>query len=146
MKKYIKVPFAEKDAVKQLGARWDTDMKSWYIPDDSDESSFSKWERHDPSVKVESNATRIYLNVPFEEKDQARSAGARWDGDKKQWYYLSDQDSNAFGKWFSSDQSGGTAPAKIGNKIPQNNKPAQNQNSGNDDLSDLDAILSLGDD
>lgn len=144
MKKYIKVPFNEKEDVKKLLGRWDNDMKSWYIPDDQDESKFSKWERHDPSVKVESNATRIYLNVPFAEKDEARKATARWDGDKKQWYYLSDQDSSLFSKWFAADQPTQNAPAKIANK-PQQNQP-KNNNSGGDDLSsDLDAILSLGD-
>lgn len=145
MKNYIKVPFAEKDQVKSLNGRWDNDMKSWYIPDGEDESKFSKWEKHDPSVRVESNATRIYLNVPFAEKDEARNAKARWDNDKKQWYYLSDQDSSLFAKWFAADQPTQNAPAKIGNKPPQN-QPKNNNNSGGDDLaSDLDAILSLGD-
>jgi hypothetical protein len=28
-----------------------------------------------------------YLNVPFEEKDQAKAAGARWDASVKQWFF-----------------------------------------------------------
>lgn len=141
MKIYIKVPFNEKDEVKKLSGRWDTEVKSWYIPEGEDENKFSKWERHDPSVRVESNATRIYLNVPFAEKDEARAATARWDGDKKQWYYLSDQDSSLFSKWFSAEQ-----PTQNNvNKIQKtNNKNVQSNNHGDDDLSsDLDAILSL---
>lgn len=144
MKKYIKVPFADKDAVKSLGARWDMDMKSWYIPDDASSETFSKWESHDPSVKVEETGTKIYLNVPFAEKDEVKNAGGRWDGDRRQWYYLSDKDSTPFSKWYSADQaSQHTTPAKIGNKPPPK---TQQNNSNNDDLdSDLDAILSLGD-
>ena len=30
--------------------------------------------------------TKIYLSVPFERKEDAKSLGAKWDKDKKQWY------------------------------------------------------------
>jgi hypothetical protein len=36
-------PFAEKDAVKALGARWDAAKKCWYIVDVADLSPFSRW-------------------------------------------------------------------------------------------------------
>lgn len=36
-------PFAEKDAVKALGARWDGTRKVWYIQDVEDLSPFLKW-------------------------------------------------------------------------------------------------------
>lgn len=39
----LKVPFAEKDAAKKLGARWDGAAKVWYILDINDIASFSKW-------------------------------------------------------------------------------------------------------
>ncbi|MFD2270846.1 DUF5710 domain-containing protein [Undibacterium arcticum] len=29
---FLDVPFAEKDSVKRLGARWDGAMRKWYIP------------------------------------------------------------------------------------------------------------------
>lgn len=29
---------------------------------------------------------RIYLNVPYEEKDIAKKKGCHWDGQKKQWF------------------------------------------------------------
>ena len=29
---------------------------------------------------------RIYLKVPYEEKEEAKQLGARWDPDRKQWY------------------------------------------------------------
>jgi hypothetical protein len=29
---------------------------------------------------------RIYLNVPYEEKDRVKSLGARWDPAKKKWW------------------------------------------------------------
>ena len=36
-------PFAEKDAVKALGARWDATKKCWYIVDVADLTPFSRW-------------------------------------------------------------------------------------------------------
>ena len=36
-------PFAEKDAVKALGARWDAAKKCWYIVDIADLTPFARW-------------------------------------------------------------------------------------------------------
>lgn len=40
---FIDVPFAEKDLVKSLGARFDYLTKKWYIPDGIEHSNFKKW-------------------------------------------------------------------------------------------------------
>ncbi|RFO98547.1 hypothetical protein DIC66_01265 [Rhodoferax lacus] len=39
----LKTPFAEKDAVKALGARWDAARKIWYITDVPDLIPFMRW-------------------------------------------------------------------------------------------------------
>lgn len=39
----LAVPFAEKDAAKKLGARWDAERRSWYVPPGIDVSLFSRW-------------------------------------------------------------------------------------------------------
>lgn len=39
----LKVPFAEKDAAKKLGARWDAARKIWYVIGQDDVTPFSKW-------------------------------------------------------------------------------------------------------
>lgn len=36
-------PFAEKDAVKALGARWDSTRKLWYIVNVTDLAPFLRW-------------------------------------------------------------------------------------------------------
>jgi len=36
-------PFAEKDSVKALGARWDSARKVWYIQNVSDLTPFLRW-------------------------------------------------------------------------------------------------------
>lgn len=42
---------------------------------------------------------RINLNVPFEEKDQARSLGAMWDAARKTWYVENKERLEPFLKW-----------------------------------------------
>lgn len=42
---------------------------------------------------------RIYLNVPFSEKDQAKALGAKWDGGEKKWYCPAGVDSTPFLRW-----------------------------------------------
>lgn len=39
----LAVPFAEKDAAKKLGARWNAERRSWYVPPGVDMSAFSRW-------------------------------------------------------------------------------------------------------
>jgi hypothetical protein len=36
-------PFAEKDAAKALGARWDSAKKTWYIQNVADLTPFQRW-------------------------------------------------------------------------------------------------------
>lgn len=39
----INVPFHEKDDAKRLGARWDADRKTWFLPDGMETVLFTKW-------------------------------------------------------------------------------------------------------
>jgi hypothetical protein len=43
-KTYLNVPYAQKDNVKSLGARWDPANKKWYVPDNIDVTLFAKWQ------------------------------------------------------------------------------------------------------
>lgn len=43
MKVLLNVPFDEKDDAKFLGAKWDKEVKSWYIEDISGIDEFSQW-------------------------------------------------------------------------------------------------------
>jgi hypothetical protein len=59
-------PFAEKDAVKALGARWDAAQKVWYIKDVADFTPFLRWI---PTLEAttESSATvpaQVKTNTP----------------------------------------------------------------------------------
>lgn len=43
MTQYLYIPYGDKEEAKQLGARWDSKERSWFIPDDLDPIHFNKW-------------------------------------------------------------------------------------------------------
>lgn len=43
MRTDLRVPFAEKDEAKRLGARWDAARKVWYVQNTADLAPFSRW-------------------------------------------------------------------------------------------------------
>ena len=54
---YLEVPFAEKELVKSLGAKWDPHSYSWYVKAGDDLTPFAQWRPvwpydNDPVVKV----------------------------------------------------------------------------------------------
>lgn len=40
---YLKVPFEEKDEVRELGAKWDPSRREWYVPPGVDIHDFERW-------------------------------------------------------------------------------------------------------
>ena len=42
---------------------------------------------------------RVYLAVPFSEKNRAKALGARWDGDQKSWYAPAGSELAPFARW-----------------------------------------------
>jgi hypothetical protein len=60
-----------------------------------------------PRSDISSSAPRIAtretpLNVPFADKDQAKSLGAQWHPDKKLWFVPTGRDLTPFAPWLSS--------------------------------------------
>lgn len=83
--------------------------------------------------------SNIALKVPFKEKDEAKSLGARWNPDGKHWYVPEGVDAAPFAKWIDGDMPTMpiTASAK---KAPQ---PHQTQSTLpiNADMDDINAML-----
>lgn len=103
MRMNLKVPFAEKDEAKKLGARWDAARKLWYIDGQVDVAAFSRWSPspHDaaaPAARIAGRGTaggnttaatvqvgslyverpRVCDCLPWEDCDKCRSvAGAK---------------------------------------------------------------------
>ena len=84
--RYIRVPFTEKDRAKALGARWDAELKCWFVPQGVDPIELREW--------------WAYLDCPYEEKDEARSRGAKWDKALKKWFVPSSTDFDEFAEWW----------------------------------------------
>jgi Domain of unknown function (DUF5710) len=78
--------------------------------------------------------TNINLKVPFNEKDQAKSLGARWNAEAKLWYVPQGVEAAPFEKWFNA--SANLAPNVTPTKAVA--KPATQSNTPLDD--DIDAI------
>lgn len=55
--------------------------------------------------------SRHYLNVPFAQKDAAKSLGARFDGSAKRWYVEDGRDLTVFAQWLPAPV---TAPTSSG--------------------------------
>jgi hypothetical protein len=90
--------------------------------------------------------TNINLKVPFNEKDQAKSLGARWNAEAKLWYVPQGVEAAPFEKWVSSapNAAPNMAPAQAASKPAA--KPAvksvtQTNTPFNDDIDAINARL-----
>ncbi|WP_343870427.1 zincin-like metallopeptidase domain-containing protein, partial [Caenispirillum bisanense] len=120
---YLQVPYPERHAAKAAGARWDKEAKAWYVPEGVDPAAFAKWEkgaataeRQAPETAAERTAApekaeRVYLAVPYAERNAAKAAGARWDRHRKAWYVGADADPAAVARWQAKEPAVTTAPA-----------------------------------
>jgi hypothetical protein len=64
--KILKVPYAEKDEAKALGARWNAERKAWYVPDGTDSAPFERWLAQDGGVPAKESKTKVdsYVGKP----------------------------------------------------------------------------------
>ena len=86
--------------------------------------------------------TNINLKVPFNEKDQAKSLGARWNAGAKLWYVPQGVDTAPFEKWLSSSPNAAptqSAAKPVVKSMPQASAGANTQ-VGVDSHDDIDAI------
>jgi antirestriction protein ArdC/phage/plasmid primase-like uncharacterized protein len=116
-KVYLDVPFKEKDAARTLGATWDKEVKKWCARPGTDLNKLAKWlpqaeaARAVPSPAPEQPRTpppppqpeitteKMFLSVPYREKDMARAKGAKWDKDTKLWFVPAGTDIAPLAKW-----------------------------------------------
>lgn len=59
----LDVPYAEKDAAKALGARWDPTRRCWYVPEGLDATPFLRWVRA-PSPSKPASLPELNLRSP----------------------------------------------------------------------------------
>ena len=88
------IPRSMRERGKELGARWDGKQKRWYVQSKEEllpamllsvsAQMAREKERREKVVRIKTK--RVYLDVPFAEKDKAKNAGAKWDSERKSWY------------------------------------------------------------
>lgn len=129
-KTLLQVPYAERNAAKQCGCRWDGTVKSWYAPKGVDLRAVAQWlptkasektmqeqsknsdpiqlgeDRQTGAEKTQQRATeKTLLQVPYEEKEAAKRCGCRWDGSIKSWYAPEGVDLLAVAQWMPTEKA-----------------------------------------
>ncbi|MBV6885854.1 DUF1738 domain-containing protein [Xanthomonas euvesicatoria] len=130
-RQYINVPYREKDEAKGLGARWDRQQQSWYVPPGTDTTPFAKWAQGAATAAVEPRSAqpaphakgetqkpsqqaqqaRQYLAVPYEQRNAAKAAGALWDKAAKSWYVGPRADAAKLERWKPENVQAQQGPA-----------------------------------
>ncbi len=89
--------------------------------------------------------SNIALKVPFKEKDEAKSLGARWNPEGKHWYVPEGVDAAPFEKWMDGTASTmtpkATATPKPSNHTTINASQAKGTLPANVDIDDINAML-----
>jgi len=110
-KHYISISYNNKESVKNLGAKWDIKRKKWYYEnnisdenieaikaielltiDDVDKIPNPNFDDGKSNLHENNNAQKMYVKIPYKNKDSVKKNGGRWDPDMKSWYYLSNID------------------------------------------------------
>lgn len=60
---------------------------------------------------------RTNLQVPFDEKDEAKRLGARWDPAKRVWYVQNREDLTPFARWLSRSPAASSGRAAGGQAV-----------------------------
>ncbi len=122
----LQVAYKDRNEVKELGARWDRAGRIWFVPAWIDPAPFQKWQVSPepqsldgkkveqlatPAMPLKSSGSREYLAVPYEERDAARAAGARWDKAAKSWYVGASSDRTALQRWSLANTPATQEPA-----------------------------------
>ncbi len=75
----LKVPFNEKDQAKALGARWNAELKLWYVPEGLDSAPFEKWLLNtDAPIKGAAKATAPRTDAVDDHDDDMDAINARF--------------------------------------------------------------------
>jgi Domain of unknown function (DUF5710) len=86
--------------------------------------------------------TNINLKVPFNEKDQAKSLGARWNAEAKLWYVPQGVEAAPFEKWMTSAANAAPyiSPNQAAAKPVVKSMPQANTSANAPLADDIDAI------
>lgn len=98
---WLDVPYREKNQAKRQGAQWDKIERRWYALEGADMAGLAAWlpKEARPGMPSKTVNEKTWLAVPFDEKNQAKRLGARWDGKAKSWYAPAGVDLSGLERW-----------------------------------------------
>ena len=82
------------------------------------------------SVASTAAPKKIYLAVPYGEKNVAKALGARWDAEKKSWYAASEADADKLSRWTPDRQTAAIAVGQGSTLTPRDEFAAALQTLG----------------
>jgi putative DNA primase/helicase len=74
---YLTVPFAERGAVREAGARFDGEAKRWYVPEGKDPTAFAQWAEQPQQVPADRARAPSVDSKPATSPEQERSGKQR---------------------------------------------------------------------
>ena len=60
----LQVPYSQKDAAKAMGAKWDSEQKTWYVPPGVLLTSFQKWLPVGDATQIDTLAKAVKKTAP----------------------------------------------------------------------------------
>jgi len=87
--------------------------------------------------RISMTATNIALKVPFNEKDQAKALGAKWNAESKHWYVPQGVNAEPFAKWFTT----GAASTPANTSAPASKQATAPSQLQDDDIDAINARL-----
>ncbi len=81
------------------------------------------------------------LKVPFNEKDQAKALGARWNPDGKHWYIPQGVETAPFEKWLAGAPAPNASPPQTTSKPLAKTDNSNNPKPKADDMDAINAML-----
>ena len=123
VKTYLDVSYKDKNTAKNLGAKWDRQEQSWFVPANLDPAPFAKWIKNAPEFvqaprnEIDAAGTtnappsRQYLAVPYDDREAAKASGALWDKVVKSWYVGPQADAALLKQWAPENVRNEQAPA-----------------------------------
>lgn len=91
-KTFLDVPLENLEEKKQawrLGAIWDDESSRFFVAKGKDLGPFSAWlpdKEQERDVASNPAKEKTFLTVPYQEKEQAKKFGAKWDKENKLWF------------------------------------------------------------
>ena len=92
---WLTVPYSARKEAKALGASWDASEKRWYCPEGTDMAPLQRF----LPVEKRPATEKTWLTVPYREKNDAKSLGAKFDWNEKRWFAPEGADLAPLQRW-----------------------------------------------